>query len=115
MTKFMCKNEHFQSSGTKIEFHAKFRDENNSFFFFFASCNAGGGGAGNCVLKKEIDNGLTTVLVFSRQLKFNYPYQGIFKFKSYSIFPYFKHKIIIKDYFFFSFFEKKEEEDITMF
>ena len=46
MTKFMCKNEHFQSSGTKTEFHAKFRDENNSltlfFFFFFASCNAGG-------------------------------------------------------------------------
>ena len=26
----MCKNEHFQSSGTKNEFHAKFRDENNS-------------------------------------------------------------------------------------
>ena len=96
----MCKNEPFQSSGTKTEFHAKFRDENNSltlfFFFFFCELQCWGE-ADNCVLKKEIDNGLTTVLVFSRQLKFNYPYQGIFKFKSYSIFPYFKHKIIIKD------------------
>ena len=30
MTKFMCKKEFFQSSGTKNERNAKFRDENNS-------------------------------------------------------------------------------------
>ena len=29
-TKFTCKNKLFQSSGTKTEFHAKFRDETNS-------------------------------------------------------------------------------------
>jgi hypothetical protein len=27
----MCKKEFFQSSGTKNEFHAKFRNENNTF------------------------------------------------------------------------------------
>jgi hypothetical protein len=31
----MCKNELFQSSGTKNEFHAKFRDEDNSLTFIF--------------------------------------------------------------------------------
>ena len=28
---FMCKNEFFQSLGSKNELHAKFRDENNIF------------------------------------------------------------------------------------
>ena len=29
----MCKNEFFQSSGTKIEFLTKFRDKNNNLTF----------------------------------------------------------------------------------
>jgi hypothetical protein len=30
MTKFICKKEFFESSGTKAKFHLRFRDENNS-------------------------------------------------------------------------------------
>jgi hypothetical protein len=47
MTKFMCKNKLFQSLGTKTEFHAKFRDENNSLTLFFllrVSMRGEGGG-----------------------------------------------------------------------
>ena len=32
-TKFICKNELFQSSWMKNELHAKFRNENNTFTY----------------------------------------------------------------------------------
>jgi hypothetical protein len=57
MTKFMCKNELFQSLGTKTEFHAKFRDENNSLTLFFllrvAMRGEGGGGSWQLCSKKR--------------------------------------------------------------